>query len=108
MSQKTERNIVGHQKDTPQYEHDCEVCIFLGINEVFGYDYYLYKSADEVTVIARYGSKGREYISGLALAGFNPIIREAIIREAINLAKTEGMLSDEEIELWSGGRNLAI
>ena len=55
---------------TPQFTHDCEVCKFLGHQG--GHD--LYYCEREPTVVARYGSDGPEYTSGLRLADLVPIL----------------------------------
>ena len=54
----------------PQFEHDCEACQFLGrymdYNASMGpTNYDLYQCGGK-TVIARFGSDGPEYTSGLA------------------------------------------
>ena len=50
----------------PIYKHDCDVCIYLGIYQlVLDYDLYLCQASK--TVIARWGSEGYQYDSGLAL-----------------------------------------
>lgn len=55
---------------SPRYAHDCKVCTFLGhINE---FDLYTCPQGGEFpTIVARYGSKGRDYLSGerLTLGG---------------------------------------
>ncbi len=48
--------------DKPRFTHDCSSCIFLGR---FG-DYDLYHHTIGIeTVVARYGSEGPDYTSGL-------------------------------------------
>ena len=50
----------------PIYKHDCDVCIYLGSYQlVIDYDLYLCQASK--TVIARWGSEGYQYDSGLAL-----------------------------------------
>ena len=50
----------------PIYKHDCDVCIFLGSFQLHqGYDLYLCKASK--TIVARWGSKGHQYDSGLAI-----------------------------------------
>lgn len=74
----------------PVYEHDCKKCEFLGVfsSEVEGH-YDLYFCPNEPTVIARYGSDGPEYASGLtaARAGSHPALKRAL-----ELAKQHGHL----------------
>lgn len=57
----------------PHFEHDCDCCVFLGSvlddTSVQRYtDLYFHKSEFETTVIARFGSDGPQYSSGLAFA----------------------------------------
>lgn len=48
--------------DKPRFTHDCATCVYLGR---FG-DYDLYHHATGIeTVVARYGSDGPDYTSGL-------------------------------------------
>jgi hypothetical protein len=48
----------------PIFRHDCEACSFLGHYE----EHDLYYCPGEPTVIARYGSEGPDYKSGLVFA----------------------------------------
>ena len=50
----------------PIYKHDCDVCIYLGSYQLY-LDYDLYLCEASKTVIARWGSEGHQYDSGLAL-----------------------------------------
>ena len=50
----------------PIYKHDCDVCIFLGSFQL-GVDYDLYVCKAGKTLVARWGSEGNQYDSGLAL-----------------------------------------
>ena len=50
----------------PIYKHDCDVCIFLGSFQL-GVDYDLYLCKARKTLVARWGSEGNQYDSGLAL-----------------------------------------
>ena len=59
---------------TPQFQHDCDHCHFLGHHE--GHDLYVCQSAHP-TVIARYGDDGSEYLSGLPAVGHEPLLTEA-------------------------------
>jgi len=47
----------------PQFVHDCPDCTFLGCHDKF--DLYHCRQHGIPTVIARYGSDGPEYISGM-------------------------------------------
>ena len=69
------------------YTHDCDKCIYLGdytdyqpsqrqITAVFDL-YYCPQGGGLPTVIARYGSEGPDYTSGLAGAGVVPELAEA-------------------------------
>ena len=73
----------------PRYKHDCEECYFLGTILSNNSDHDLYccvKKGPFKTVIARYGSDGPDYESGLlvALQGQNVRLEEAL-RRAIDL-----------------------
>lgn len=50
----------------PKFQHDCKTCVFLGHYE--GHDLYWHPGRIETTVIARFGSEGHEYASGLPFA----------------------------------------
>ena len=55
----------------PIYKHNCDVCVFLGSYQlVHDYDLYLCEACK--TVIARWGSEGYQYDSGLALITHYP------------------------------------
>jgi len=65
--------------DTPQHKHDCDTCVFLG--RFLQYDlYYADHGGAPDTVVARYGSEGHEYISGLAFVGHVSPLTEAYLR----------------------------
>jgi len=88
---------------TPKFTHDCEGCKFLGHYE--GHD--LYYCAGEPTVIARYGSDGPAYASGLAFANapLNEIPDNGIrhlLRTAWLLAKDMGVITKdaEKARIW--------
>jgi len=62
---------------TPVYDHDCERCVFLG-RSTDGYaDLYHCTECHGPTVVARYGSLGHQYASGLMFASINPWLGEA-------------------------------
>jgi hypothetical protein len=73
----------------PRYEHDCSKCVFLGQHyddkEVQNYDLYFcpQHGLGMPTVLARHGSSGPDYASGLGGADVVPPLREAK-RRAIN------------------------
>ena len=64
----------------PIYEHDCDVCIYLGSYQLI-LDYDLYLCQASKTVITRWGSEGPQYDSGLAL-----ITRDSVIAVAARRA----------------------
>jgi len=51
--------------DKPRYEHDCKVCKYLG--HLQEYDIYVCPQQGNPTVVARFSSKGRDYLSGQRL-----------------------------------------
>ena len=63
----------------PIYKHDCDVCIYLGSYQLI-LDYDLYLCQASKTVIARWGSEGRQYDSGLALITHDSVIAVAARR----------------------------
>lgn len=65
---------------SPQYEHDCECCIFLGhYEDTIMYcdqrptkvDLYYCPQGKRPTVISRHSSEGADYSSGLVFAQWN-------------------------------------
>lgn len=68
---------------TPLYKHDCGACVYLGrfYHEGVDYDLYSCPGGSNPTLIARYGSDGREYMSGRPFIGILPPITEAAKRE---------------------------
>ena len=64
----------------PIYKHDCDVCIYLGSYQLI-LDYDLYLCQASKTVIARWGSEGDQYDSGLAL-----ITRDSVMAVAARRA----------------------
>ena len=63
----------------PIYKHDCDFCIYLGIYQLdVGYDLYLCEAGK--TLVARWGSEGYQYDSGLALISHNSTIAVAARR----------------------------
>jgi len=63
----------------PIHKHDCDVCIYLGSYQLI-LDYDLYLCQASKTVIARWGSEGNQYDSGLALIPNYPAITVAARR----------------------------
>ena len=63
----------------PIYKHDCDVCVFLGSYQLcLDYDLYVCKAGK--TLVARWGSEGNQYDSGLALIPHNFAISVAARR----------------------------
>ena len=63
----------------PIYKHDCDVCVFLGREQLYlEYDLYVCKAGK--TLVARWGSEGNQYDSGLALIPHNFAISVAARR----------------------------
>ncbi len=48
-----------------KFVHDCDGCVFLGANDI--YDFYFCPDGGP-TVVARFGSGGQQYLSGLEIA----------------------------------------
>jgi hypothetical protein len=68
--------MAGHGATVPTFEHDCDLCTFLG--EYRGHDlYFCDKCTAGPTLIARYGGEGKQYTSGLELAAVDPFLGEA-------------------------------
>jgi hypothetical protein len=59
----------------PQFTHDCDRCVFLGRYQEC--DLYFCKGVGFPTVLARWGSEGPEYTSGLGLAHADHRLGEA-------------------------------
>ena len=63
----------------PIYKHHCVVCIYLGSYQlILDYDLYVCKAGK--TLVARWGSEGNQYDSGLALIPHNFAISVAARR----------------------------
>lgn len=67
--------------EKPRYQHDCQVCVFLGHYD--GSDLYFCPQHGIKTVIARFSDLGPDYASGL------PAIRNRFLQEA-ELRATKG------------------
>ena len=61
---------------SPRFKHDCDRCVFLGEHQAHDL-YFCEACAGGPTVIARYGSEGKQYTSGLELAAVDPLLAEA-------------------------------
>lgn len=68
--------------ETPQYTHDSSCCKFLGRHK--GHDLYYCAQGGVPTLLARYGSEGPDYLSGMLFAepgAYNvPVLTEAKVR----------------------------
>lgn len=82
-------------KDTPQHEHDCSSCVFLG--RCGDHDLYFHEGPVPTltTLVARYGERGA-YTSGLAFShpGGDPALVAARSR-AIQLGYGEAIAKAE-------------
>lgn len=60
---------MNHNETKPQFTHDCDACVFLGSDDL--HDFYFCRGDGSrsveisATVIARFGSRGPEYASGI-------------------------------------------
>jgi len=64
----------------PTWKHDCDACEFLGMFDK--HDLYYCSSTMLPTIIARFGSDGPEYKSGMAFKDADKHLREAYRRAA--------------------------
>lgn len=60
------------EEEMPRYKHECKQCIFLGCKEQYDL-YFCSVGVEGETVIARYGNKGYEYLSGMAFSINEPL-----------------------------------
>lgn len=91
--------------EEPKYKHDCLECNFLGRHQLAGeqdlpaeYDLYFCNGRISPTVIARYGSEGHEYLSGLEVAQAlqkNGHDQDPLV-EALRRAKSGGLVPAEK------------
>lgn len=89
-------SLVADPSEPPQFEHDCDSCLFLGrhAHECRAADLYVHCGPGETTVIARYASEGSCYCSGLPFSyGMNPALTEARLR-----AQKLGLLQYDPLE----------
>jgi hypothetical protein len=91
--------------ERPRFEHDCESCVFLGrytrpVADGTGnrrhpprdHDLYYCAGAHDPTVIARYGSDGPEYASGMEIArAFLTDQPDSELSEALRRAQARGL-----------------
>jgi hypothetical protein len=61
------------------YKHDCDACKYLGSTDEVDM-YFCEQGGNMPTVIARYGSLGHQYTSGLVAADYSPWLKEAKTR----------------------------
>lgn len=82
--------------ETPQFEHDCEDCTFLGRHAAEGGSpcdlYHCLQGRDWPTVIARWSDEGADYTSG-AIWGRRELAegRDTAMAEAYRRAKERGL-----------------
>jgi hypothetical protein len=88
--------FVGPTLPTAHFQHDCEECIYLGQDKE--HDFYFHSTANGwlPTVIARFGSDGPDYASGLEGAiqyekNF-PNDNEYPLVKALKLARQRGLI----------------
>ena len=85
----------------PKFEHDCTACEYLGrhvAEDGFEYDLYVHPGQGvNQTVIARFSSEGRDYISGMPSSyGSSEMLTEARLR-----AQARGSLKYDVVEALS-------
>ncbi len=76
-------------KDTPQFQHDCTACIFLGNMLAGGKSVDLYYCPNDIvrsTVVARYSSEGSDYASGMVFAE-NRAMAELVVARMLAIEK---------------------
>ncbi len=79
--------IAAYELAYPRFEHDCNVCVFLG--QFAGQD--LYYCPGEPTVTARFGNKGEEYSSGLAFGRHHKMDLQHPLGEAYRRSRARGL-----------------
>lgn len=84
-------------EETPQYEHNCSACTFLGRHN----NVDLYFCANGPTLIARYSSYAPNYSSGLPFISSFPDIKEAAKR-----ALAKGLISTDQTTGKCGGETV--
>lgn len=75
--QPSEQRLVRYYWSGPLHTHDCERCIYLGRYLPDDVDLYYCGQGGMSTVLARYGSLGHQYTSGLQGAVGSPWLFEA-------------------------------
>ena len=91
----TSKNPVppAYRNQTPHFKHDCDCCHFLGnykdadTNEAM--DLYVHTSGQCPTVIARIGSDGPDYMSGMSFSygSIEPLVQARMRAQATGLLK---------------------
>ena len=82
----------------PHYQHDCDMCQFLGHYK--GADlYYCRMDVLEETVVARRSSDGPDYISGMEFTGVSDLLGMAL-RRAMELGLIERREEDTTLQGW--------
>jgi hypothetical protein len=79
----------------PRWEHDCKRCQYLGTYGSVDMYFCDKQKIGGLTVVARYGSDGPEYTSGIALAKMAPEAEHHMaLRVAYLIAKDAGLLTE--------------
>ncbi len=93
-----------YKEDEPQYQHDCNNCVFLGQDyqeDRNGYDLYICCANQEshfgTSVLARYGNEPREYISGPLQVQLRHMDRTPWSFMAIRRAIKEGLITGDTL-----------
>lgn len=93
--------------DTPQYEHDCDSCTFLGsfttTDRTAGgvehpYDLYVCGNTIDMTLLARASSEPSDYGSGFLFGWMWQAIPESKYGEAFRRARERGLIPDAVLE----------
>lgn len=82
---------------SPEHEHDCGVCMFLGNFD--GYDlYYCTQDTKFPTIIARWG-RGADYLSGATIAEYVNINDSAFKEQYVALRVAYLIAKDLDLEI---------
>jgi hypothetical protein len=81
----------------PRYTHDCDTCIYMG--RAWHVDLYFHPGSKgyphDVTAVARFGSDGPDYESGIGSGSMG-------VYEAVRRAIERGYLPDDALKLYGG------
>jgi len=81
--------------EAKRHTHDCDRCIFLGPWEKYDLYYCPGKDTVDTTVIARYGSLGDNYRSGLTFAKPPFVTPANPLTEALSRAIRDGLCDQD-------------